>query len=57
MSIGDVVKVWNQVPDELQGVIVELVQGIVSGKPEVKRAHEEAVRRAIFEARQEAKLG
>lgn len=57
MGVADLIRLWGKLPEELQTVVVDLVRGAVSGEPEVKREHEEALRRALFEARQKARLG
>lgn len=50
-------RLWAKLGPDVQRALVELVEGASSGDFQVKRAHEEALRRAVFEARQRAKLG
>lgn len=57
IGAGDLIRLWGKLPEDLQATVVDLVKGALDGKPEVKREHEEALRRALFEARQKVRLG
>ena len=50
-------KAWGMLSPEMKGVVTDLVQGAAHEDLQVRRAHAEALRRALFEARQKAKLG
>ncbi len=57
MSVINLIRFWNKLPADLQQLVVDLLKGAISGDLRVRRAHEEEIRRAAFEARQKVKLG